>query len=57
MIVSGVIYEDGKYWIFLNDKKLFTVCQDVKNCSYIIGHASTFEEAKKMIENYKEGEK
>ena len=38
MIYTGLIYEDGKYWI-MPDKKGFVICRDNGVCSDIVGYA------------------
>ena len=48
MIYTGLIYEDGKYWI-MPDKKGFVICRDNGVCSDIVGYADTFEQAKEII--------
>lgn len=49
MIYTGLIYEDGNYWI-MRDKKGFVICRYNGVCGDIVGYASTFEQAKESIE-------
>jgi len=53
MIVSKIIYEDGKYWICKDDKKGFMICKSGIMYSDVVGYASTFEQAKESIEWHK----
>lgn len=49
MIYTGLIYEDGNYWI-MTDKKGFVICRYNGVCGDIVGYASTFEQAKESID-------
>ena len=49
MIVNDVIYEDGNYWV-CKDKKGFMICKAGVCYADVIGYASTFEQAKEVIE-------
>lgn len=56
MIVNDIIYKDGKYWVCKDKKKGFMICKDGVCYADVIGYASTFEQAKEIIELNK-GEK
>lgn len=49
MIYTGLIYEDGNYWI-MTDKKGFIICRNNGVCNEVVGYADTFEHAKESIE-------
>ena len=49
MIYTGIIYEDGKYWVY-HDGKGFVICRNKVACSEVVGYADTFEQAKESID-------
>jgi hypothetical protein len=49
MIYTGIIYEDGKYWVY-HDGKGFVICRNKGACSEVVGFAGTFEQAKESID-------
>ena len=49
MIYTGLIYEDGNYWI-MTDKKGFIICRNNGFCNEVVDYADTFEHAKESIE-------
>ena len=49
MIYTGLIYEDGNYWI-MTDKKGFVICRNKGACSEVVGFAGTFEQAKEELQ-------
>ena len=58
MLYNGTLYQDGEYWTY-RDKVSndFIICKDGLVCSRIVGHASTFEQAKESIEWHKQMDK
>lgn len=46
---SDILYEDGKYWIYEDKKKGFTLCRENGVCADIVGYASTLERAIALI--------
>ena len=55
MLVNDLMYQDGDYW-FYYDKNAgsFVICKDGLVCGTIVGHASTYEQAKESIEWHKQ---
>jgi len=57
VLINDLMYQDGDYWCYYDKKaECFIVCKDGLVCSSIIGHASTFEQAKESIEWHKQEE-
>ena len=55
MILNDLIYQDGDYFAYYDKcAGCFVICKEGLVCSQIIGHASTFEQAKESIEWHKQ---
>lgn len=51
MILSDIIYEDGDYFTYYDKSAgCFVIVKNGVVCGTIVGHASTFEQAKESIE-------
>lgn len=54
MLLNDLIYEDGDYLAYYNKSAgCFVIVKNGLVCGTIVGHASTFEQAKESIELYK----
>ena len=57
MMVKDIIYQDGDWWFYYDKKaEMYVICKDGLVCSRIVGHASTYEQAKESIEWHKQME-
>lgn len=58
MLLNDIIYEDGDYFTYYDKKaECFVIVKNGLVCGTIVGHASTFEQAKESIEWHKKEDK
>lgn len=58
MILNDIVYQDGDYFAYYDkNSDCFVIAKDGLVCGTIVGHASTFEQAKESIEWHKKEEK
>lgn len=58
MLINDIVYQDGKYYCYLDKKKdCYNIVKEGFMYGTIVGYASTFEQAKESIKWHQQMDK